>query len=244
VSDTVRIVVIADTHGLHRGLQVPEGDILVHAGDLTDYGELDQLAASAAFLEAQPHRHKVVIAGNHDFCLERRPREARATLTNCIYLQDEAVTLMGLRFYGSPWQPWFFDWAFNLQRGPEIRAKWDLVPAGTDVLITHGPPWGHGDLTHRGERAGCQDLLEAVRRLRPALHLFGHIHEGYGVTRDGGTVLVNASICDSRNRPVNRPIVLAMDRDGGAWRVGETASRHLESGPAAGPVIGETRAHE
>jgi predicted phosphodiesterase len=222
VSGTVRIVAISDTHGLHAGLQVPEGDILIHAGDLTGYGELGQVGEVNAFLGGLPHRHKVVIAGNHDFCLERQPREARATLTNCIYLQDAAVTLMGLHFYGSPWQPWFYDWAFNLQRGPEIRAKWDLIPAGTDVLVTHGPPWGHGDLTDRGERVGCQDLLEAVRRVRPALHLFGHIHEGYGLTREGGTVCVNASICDARYQPVNRPVVLLMERGGSGWRVGES----------------------
>ncbi len=225
MSDAVRLVVISDTHGLLEGLQIPEGDILVHAGDLTGYGELDQVGAFNAFLGGLPHRQKVVIAGNHDFCFERRPSEARALLTNCIYLQDEAITLMGLRFYGSPWQPWFYDWAFNLGRGPEIRAKWDLIPAGTDVLITHGPPWGHGDLTDRGERVGCQDLLEAIRRLRPALHLFGHIHEGYGLTREGGIVCVNASICDSRYRPVGRPVVLVLESDESGWSVGESVPR-------------------
>jgi Icc-related predicted phosphoesterase len=235
VSDTVRIVAIGDTHGLHEGLQVPEGDILIHAGDLTAYGELGQVRAFDALLGELPHRHKVVIAGNHDFCFERQPREARATLTNCIYLQDEAVTLMGLQFYGSPWQPWFYDWAFNLQRGPEIRAKWDLIPAGTDVLVTHGPPWGHGDLTDRGEQVGCQDLLAAVRRIRPALHLFGHIHEGYGLTREGNTVCVNASICNARYQPINRPVVLLMERDRSGWRVGGS----VPSAELAGGVRGE-----
>lgn len=224
VGDIVRIVAIGDTHGLHEGLQVPEGEILVHAGDLTGYGELGQLRAFNAFLGGLPHPHKVVIAGNHDFCFERQPREARALLTDCIYLQDQAVTLMGLRFYGSPWQPWFYDWAFNLPRGPELRAKWDLIPAATDVLITHGPPWGHGDRTDRGERVGCQGLLEAVRRVRPALHLFGHIHEAYGLTREGRTVCVNASTCDARYRPVNPPVVLALRRHGEGWTVRESVA--------------------
>jgi predicted phosphodiesterase len=242
VSDTVRIVAISDTHGLLEGLQIPDGEILVHAGDLTGYGELGQVRALNALLGELPHRHKVVIAGNHDFCFERQPREAQAVLTNCIYLQDQPITLMGLRFYGSPWQPWFYDWAFNLQRGPDIRQKWDLIPAGTDVLITHGPPWGHGDRTDRGEQVGCQDLLEAVRRLRPALHLFGHVHEGYGVTRDASTVCVNASICDSRYRPANRPVVLVMEHDGKGWRFCESEPAANAGGEAYQP--GQTEGEE
>jgi len=90
-----------------------------------------------------------------------------------------------VKFYGSPWQPWFYDWAFNLERGAEIRAKWDLIPEVIDVLITHGPPFGIGDLTARGDKAGCQDLLEVLERIKPRVHIFGHIHEGYGITSNG-----------------------------------------------------------
>lgn len=86
-----------------------------------------------------------------------------------------------LRFYGSSWQPWFYDWAFNLQRGTEIRAKWEQIPIDTDVLITHGPPYGFGDRITRGEHVGCLDLLDAVVKIQPRLHIFGHIHEGYGL---------------------------------------------------------------
>jgi len=101
--------------------------------------------------------------------------------------QIGTVEIEGVRFWGSPWQPWFFDWAFNLERGEEIRAKWELIPDDTEVLITHGPPQGHGDMTSRGEGAGCADLLARIRQVKPRYHLFGHIHEGYGTSTDGVT---------------------------------------------------------
>ena len=133
------LVLLSDTHGKHDTLVVPAGDILVHAGDLTDAGSLEELEDVNAYFARLPHRHKLVIAGNHDFCFEREPEEARATLTAATYLEDEAVTVEGIRFYGSPWQPWFFDWAFNLPRGEALKEKWALIPPKTDVLITHAP---------------------------------------------------------------------------------------------------------
>jgi len=90
------------------------------------------------------------------------------------------VIIEGVKFYGSPWQPRFFDWAFNLDRGEEIKKKWDLIPMDTDVLITHGPPYGILDLTHEGEKVGCEELMKAVLRVQPKIHIFGHIHEAYG----------------------------------------------------------------
>lgn len=204
----MRIVVISDTHALHDQVEVPDGDILVHAGDLTNRGAVLDVERFNTFLGKLPHRHKIVIAGNHDFCFERKPLEARAALTNATYLEDQALTVEGLRFYGSPWQPWFYNWAFNLERGPDIRAKWDLIPEETDILITHGPPMGHGDLTPRGERVGCQDLRDRIRQVRPRYHLFGHIHEGYGVTKEDDMTFVNAASCTLKYEPINPAIVL------------------------------------
>jgi Icc-related predicted phosphoesterase len=202
----ISIIAISDTHGFFEAIDVPAGDILVHAGDLTHHGEIAEVERFNDFLRTLPHPTKIVIAGNHDFCFERDPEACAAILTNAIYLQDQAVTVEGIRFYGSPWQPWFYDWAFNLQRGPEIRAKWELIPIDTDVLITHGPPFNQGDRTIRGERVGCQDLLEVVDRIKPKVHIFGHIHEGYGLTHNENTTFINASICDASYRTRNAPI--------------------------------------
>lgn len=204
----MRIVCLSDTHDLHDRLQVPDGDLLLHAGDATMSGTMAQIEAFDRWLGRLPHRHKVVIAGNHDWGFQRTPARARAAIRNATYLEDEETTVDGLRIWGSPWQPWFYDWAFNLQRGPEIAAKWALVPAGIDVLVTHGPPAGILDRTSRGDDVGCADLLATVQQRRPRLHVFGHIHEGYGTVERDGTRFVNASNCSERYHPVQKPIVV------------------------------------
>lgn len=207
----MRFVCTSDTHTKHSSLPIPDGDVFLHAGDFTRRGELSDVADFDRFLAGLPHKHKIVIAGNHDFAFEREPEKARALLKHCTYLQDGEVTVEGVRIYGSPWQPWFMDWAFNLRRGAEIKAKWDLIPDDVQILVTHGPPLGIGDLVvrpaGRGERVGCRDLLEAVERVKPAYHVFGHIHEGYGITKGSPTTFVNASMCDEFYDPVNPPLV-------------------------------------
>jgi Icc-related predicted phosphoesterase len=192
-----RIVAIADTHGEHSRLELPEGDILIHAGDMTLRGTMEQLGHVAQWLRKQKHQHKIVIAGNHDFALQRDPVNARALFHGLTFLEDSEVTVAGLRIWGSPWQPWFHDWAFNLRRGAEIDAKWKLIPEGIDVLVTHGPPLGYGDLVHRGERVGCEDLLRHLSRVKPKLHLFGHIHEDRGEWQLGPTRIVNCTTSEA-----------------------------------------------
>lgn len=203
----MRIVAISDTHMLHDKLVVPDGNVLIHAGDLTNKGSLDDVRRFNDFLGKWSHPHKIVIAGNHDFCFQRWRADAEALLTNAVYLQDKSIEIDGIHFYGSPWQPWFYDWAFNLRRGAEIREKWDLIPIDTDVLITHGPPFGIGDQNIQGQYVGCRELLEAVERVHPKLHIFGHIHEGYGITHNEHTTFINASTCDVGYKPVNPPLV-------------------------------------
>ena len=206
----MRLVFLSDTHALHEGLEVPAGDVLVHSGDLTKRGDLEDVESFDAFLATLPHKHKIVSAGNHDFCFEdHRAEKARAALRHGTYLQDTGVEVGGLYFWGSPWQPWFFDWAFNLRRGAEIRARWDLIPKHTDILITHGPPLGHGDrVASNGDAVGCADLLDRIREIKPRVHCFGHIHEAYGQTHEDGTTFINASTCNLGYRPVNPPVVL------------------------------------
>jgi Icc-related predicted phosphoesterase len=205
----IKIVCISDTHDLHRNLSIPEGDILIHAGDITYFGSSWTLYEFNEYMGSLPHSHKIVIAGNHDFCIADDPKACAAILTNCIYLQDQSVTIEGIKFYGSPWQPWFHDMAFNLQRGPDIKAKWDLIPEDTDVLITHGAPYGHLD-TIQGVSQGCQELLTAVDCVKPKLHVFGHIHKGAGLSKNEHTTFINASSCDQWYKLANLPIVFNM----------------------------------
>jgi Icc-related predicted phosphoesterase len=216
----MRIVCLSDSHNRHAALRVPDGDVLLHAGDATMHGTAEEVAGFDAWLARLPHRHKVVVAGNHDFLFEREPEAARALLKSAVYLQDSGVEVDGLRIWGSPWQPWFFDWAFNLPRGAALKEKWDLIPEGTDVLITHGPPHRILDrvagptsrvmatVTGRGSHVGCEELREAVFRLRPRLHVFGHIHESYGQESRDGITFVNASTCNRSYRPANPPVLV------------------------------------
>lgn len=196
------IVCVSDTHGQHDELDLPPADILVVAGDVTLRGRVPEVEAFDAWLAklGDRYRHKIVVAGNHDFLFERSPAEARGLIRHAVYLQDEAITVDGLKFYGSPWSVYFFDWAFNLQRGEPLAAKWRNIPDDTDVLLTHSPPGGVLDQTARGEHAGCYDLLERVKSVKPRLHVFGHIHEAAGSVWQGETLCVNASI--QKGKPV------------------------------------------
>lgn len=207
----MRIVCISDTHNFHRDVRLPAGDVLVHAGDFTGQGTFGEARHFLEWLETQTQfGHRVLVAGNHDWLPEQEPRVFRALVPrNVTYLEDAGAELDGVRFWGSPITPWFHSWAFNRARGAEIDAHWARIPQGVDVLVTHGPPYLQGDrVEHSDGHVGCEDLRRRVDALRPRLHVFGHIHEGYGDVQGEHTRFVNASVCDRFYRPVNAPIVV------------------------------------
>jgi Icc-related predicted phosphoesterase len=205
----MRIVAISDTHGYHTKLKVPDGDMLIHTGDVSSQGKEFEIILFLNWFAEQPHKHKVFIAGNHDFYFERTPTSDvnKIIPDNVTYLNDSSVTVEGIRIWGSPIQPWFYDWAFNRHRGAEIKKHWDLIPENTDILMTHGPAYGVLDRTTRGEKVGCRDLREAIERVQPKLFVCGHIHEAYGVEEHGATTFVNASVVNFNYQVVNKPIV-------------------------------------
>jgi Icc-related predicted phosphoesterase len=227
----LRIVAISDTHEQHEQIALPEGDVLICAGDISFNGRPQAIAGFSRWFAAQPHRFKILIAGNHDFLFEENNAIARSLLSEeTIYLEDsgceldvaqadslrehlpddhEAKTL--LKFWGSPITPWFFNWAFNRHRGEPIRRHWDKIPADTDILITHGPPAGILDRNAAGENTGCEDLRLVVDRIKPRLHIFGHIHEAYGVEERDGTIFINACQLDERYRLAHEPVVVTLD---------------------------------
>jgi Icc-related predicted phosphoesterase len=204
----MRIVAISDTHNLHHQINIPDGDILIHAGDFTERGTLEEFLDFEKFFRQLPHEHKLVVAGNHDFYLEDYPEEAARILSDYTYLLDREVVINGVKFYGSPWQPRFQHWAFNLDRGAEIKAKWDLIPEDVDILITHGAPYGIGDQTYLEENIGCEELLKAVQRIKPKYHIFGHIHEGFGERLIEGTTFLNVAICNMHYRAENSATII------------------------------------
>jgi Icc-related predicted phosphoesterase len=184
ISSPVNVVCVSDTHNAE--IELPHGDILIHAGDLTQSGTFEELQRTLTWLHSQPHQYKVVIGGNHDLLLDpkvlpksQRDTEAFAALDwdDLIYLNNKAVTLQcssrQIKIYGSPWTPKHGNWAFQYQRSQDIWRG--SVPDDVDILITHGPPKGHLDLNF-----GCDFLLSELWRTRPLLHVFGHIHAGHG----------------------------------------------------------------
>jgi predicted phosphodiesterase len=229
--NTLRIVCLSDMHSLAYDTVIPDGDVLVHAGDICGYGKNHELDKFNHFLAGLPHKHKLFIAGNHDWPIynagfadsrsringygrvsERSKSFCKKMVNKAAYLEDSGIEIDGIKFWGSPWQPEFFDWAFNLPRGQALADKWALIPDDTDVLITHGPPFGVLDQVIGGEHVGCEELLVAVQRIKPKVHVFGHIHEAYGMREQNGTTFVNASVCTERYRPTNPPIVIELEK--------------------------------
>ncbi len=209
----MKIVAISDTHSLHNQLSLPEGDILLHTGDVSSQGKEREILAFLDWFSAQPHKHKVFIAGNHDFYFERMPQRDidKIIPKNVIYLNDSGVIIEGIRIWGSPVQPWFYNWAFNRQRGAEIRQHWSLIPEDVDILMTHGPAFGIHDETTTGQKVGCVDLRKTIDTLQPRLFICGHIHEAYGRVESGKTTFINASVVNLNYKVVNKPIVFDWD---------------------------------
>lgn len=202
----MRLVVISDTHSLHDKIDsLPDGDVLVHAGDFMNSGyDPQDISSFNRWLGEQPFKHRVVIAGNHDRYFQAAPQQAQALLTNAIYLENSGVTIDGVSFWGSPYTPEFLHWAFMYPQGPAARLYWDQIPANLDVLITHGPPYGILDQTAPGEaHLGCEELLHAIEQKKPKVHLFGHIHGGAGTFQNESTRFVNAAYLNERYKPLD-----------------------------------------
>ena len=218
----MKITLISDTHTKHQNLNsdLPGGDILIHSGDFMNsgYDKSDVTDFFDWFSSIKGYDKKIFIAGNHDRILENDPTWSILTIKdypNLIYLQDEGYSIYDIeddssvKLYGSPWQPAFFNWAFNLPRnGEELKAKWDAIPSNTDILITHGPPFGYLDIPGgQSIRVGCEMLRYRVDELKPKIHVFGHVHGGYGYYFNGHTHFFNASVLNERYKYTNKPFI-------------------------------------
>ena len=215
---TVKIDCISDLH-MYFGPELKGGDILVIAGDITYVGRMADFMAFNHWLGSIKHLYKTIVVtpGNHDLGSERDPALFKSLVPNAThFLINEPATILGLNFWVSPITPTFFDWAWMADRGEEIKRYWDMIPEGTDVIVTHGPPYGImdecGDMNDRSKmvHVGCEELLKAVQRIKPKLHIFGHIHEGHGQTTIDGTTFVNAAIMDGVYSPINDPITIEL----------------------------------
>lgn len=198
----MHLTLISDTHGFHNQLNLAGGDMLIHAGDVSQRGGEYEIIAFLKWFERQDYRHKIFISGNHDFFFEQCREEDIMDLipSGVTYLNDSGVDIEGIKIWGSPITPTFFNWAFNRDRGLEIAAHWKKIPNDTDILITHGPPFGILDTTIQQLQVGCEDLLKTIEKIQPKLHVFGHIHEAFGIETYEKTTYANASMVDINYR--------------------------------------------
>ena len=205
----MKFVAISDTHCRHLNVKLPKGDVLLHAGDISYKGKKEEIVDFLLWFAKLPFKHKIFIAGNHDFYLEKEKETNIQSLIpeGVIYLNDSEIVIDGIKIWGSPVTPWFFNWAFNRKRGKEIKKHWDKIPADTDIILTHGPAYGILDTVLNNTNTGCKDLLNTIERIKPKAHIFGHIHESYGASKKKGTYYVNASVLNESYELVNKPIV-------------------------------------
>lgn len=210
----MRLVCISDTHGDHELVTLPEGDVLIHAGDITAHGTGDDTLKFIDWFGRQSFRHRLFIAGNHDtFCesdsLQTRQWSENAGVT---WLNDSGYVIDGIQFWGSPITPRFFDWSFMRDPGADIEKHWQMIPLDTTVLITHGPPHGILDEVRRSpthaDKTGCESLLAHIQKHPPQLHIFGHIHECYGLHREHGVDFHNVSTMNQAYTIQNPPVVI------------------------------------
>ncbi|CAJ0582654.1 unnamed protein product, partial [Mesorhabditis spiculigera] len=219
----LKFVAISDTHdqlgALVEKIGIPDGDVLIHCGDMTNKGEKEKLETLNEEFGKLPHKYKVVVAGNHDLGFDdtedwskrhyKYPtdgtREGYKLLTNVQWLQDRLIEIEGIKIYGSSWHP-LRGHPFYMARGPGMAEKWKMMPQQVDVLMTHAPPLGYLD-QFGAERWGDYDLLQAIEARNPKFHVFGHVHERYGALSNGNTTFINAASCQKSNVLANRPIV-------------------------------------
>lgn len=205
----MKLVCISDTHREYAKVKVPDGDVFIHAGDIDIWGYANEIEVFNDWLGTLPHKHKIVIAGNHDKLLQTYHKEnIQKAITNAVYLENDTCTIEDTVFWGSPVTPRFGDWFFMHERGADIQTVWDMIPDNTDVIITHGPPYGIRDEVSfpTCEKVGCSNLLKTVQRIKPKTHIFGHIHAGHGVTKHNGTIYANASVMDEEYKVVYAPL--------------------------------------
>ena len=222
-----RIVAISDTHSKHGqiGTKWPmieknemNANIIVHSGDISTRGYNHEILNFLTWFHALPYDHKIFVAGNHDFGLEQDYdywiAEIIENFPSITYLQDSGRTINGIKFWGSPQTPYFHNWAFNRQRGEEIKQYWNLIPDDVDYLITHGPAKGVGDwFVYTNEEVGCDDLQTAIHRVKPIVHQYGHIHCSYGTAKMFDTYSINACTCDESYSITQKPIVFDIDTE-------------------------------
>ncbi len=223
-NNKMKITFISDTHTKHHQVtsQLPGGDLLVHAGDFSSRGYEHEIDGFFDWFNGlDNYTNKIVIAGNHDFMFEDDPMLAKDIIShypNVTYLQDDLEVIGevyqdSVKVWGSPWQPEFNNWAFNLPRNSEVlNEKWNQIPHNMDIVVTHGPAWGHLDtVVGQSINLGCELLAERLKVVKPKIHVCGHIHSGYGYKFVDGTHHFNVSVLGEDYNFTQKPMTVEWD---------------------------------
>lgn len=207
----MKLCIISDTHNKHKRLgKLPDADVIIHCGDFTSMGYSHEIVGFMEWYSKLPFKHKIIIAGNHDWLFETNGILAREKIPeNVIYLEDSEIIIDGIKFYGIPVSLPFNNWAFNRPE-EKLMQHWQAIPDDTDVLITHQPPYGIFDWSvYDNIHTGSPSLyFEVMGRIKPKIHCFGHIHSGHGIKVIENTTLINASNLDEDYMCVNDPILI------------------------------------
>ena len=206
----MKIVAFSDSHWRLDKLEIPSGDVLVFAGDWSQSnGSIMDAIKFAAVIKKVDCKHKLIIAGNHDFCAQNETAVVAQIFqeAGAVYLQDKTYTIDNINFYGTPWCPEFMNWAF-MKPDYELTHVFSKIPSNTDVLITHTPPYGIMDMVDTRENVGSHALEESMKRIKPAIHIFGHIHDGHGVEHSDTVEYYNVSVCDDTYNLVHKPTII------------------------------------
>lgn len=222
----IKICFFSDTHGDHIGLNLPDCDIAVCSGDISMMGRRTEVESFLDWFSKQKATHKVFIAGNHDYWFDKEhPKSLNHKLEDdshldlipdgIVYLENSMVEIEGIKIWGSPVTPWFYNWAFN-KMPEDLKSFWGQIPEDVDIVVTHGPPSNTRlDLCRDGNRAGCPSLYNRLLDVKPKICTFGHIHEGYGVEDweiEGKNIrIINSSVLNERYRRVNDPVIVDWD---------------------------------
>ena len=218
----MKIAMISDVHEQWQNIKVPACDLLISAGDYSYLGKKNVVMNFHQWLKMQPAKHIISVQGNHEVWVEKNFHEAKEIVAEIEprikFIAEGALEIEGVKIYCSSVQPEFGGWAWNVPRGEKIKRHWDAIPDDTEILVTHGPPYGILDqIVPRatppngfrfGEddyhHLGCKDLRTRLGYLdNLKLHVFGHIHGSSGETKLGGIKFVNASICNENYKPIN-----------------------------------------
>jgi Icc-related predicted phosphoesterase len=222
----MKITFISDTHNKHKEItsSLPGGDLIVHGGDISSMGYKHEIQEFLKWFNGlDNYTHKIFIAGNHDWGFQTNPEMCKELLEfydKVTYLEDNMKVIgddyqTAVKVWGSPWQPEFYNWAYNLPRkGEELKNKWELIPSDIDILITHGPAFGKVDkVIGEYENLGCELLAERIQTSKPKIHVCGHIHSGYGYVFDGQTHHINASVLDERYYFTQKPLSVEWNKE-------------------------------